>query len=151
MPSDAAAPTVKIKRVIARPAEEIFELWTRPELMARWMSPYTGAVQCRAEADVRVGGRFRLSMCSADSQCEIEGTYVEIERPNRLVFTWLGPPTQNVNTLVTLELKALKSGTELTLTHEKLPTAEARQGHMIGWANMLEHLAVLQRTAIQGL
>jgi uncharacterized protein YndB with AHSA1/START domain len=143
MSSDAAAvPTLKIKRVIAGPAQEIFDLWTRPELMARWMSPYPGAVQCQAEADVRVGGTFRLSMCSADSQCEIEGTYVQIERPNRLVFTWLGPPTQNATTLVTLELKALKAGTELTLTHEKLPTAEVRQGHTVGWANMLDHLVV---------
>jgi hypothetical protein len=58
------------------------------------------------------------------------------------VFTWFGPPTQNANTLVTLELKALQTGTELTLTHEKLPTAEVRQSHTTGWANMFDHLLV---------
>jgi uncharacterized protein YndB with AHSA1/START domain len=143
MPSDAApVSTVKIKRVIASPAQQIFDLWTQPELMARWMSPYPGAVQCGAEADVRVGGTFRLSMSSAESRCDIEGTYVEIERPHRLVFTWLGPPTRGVTTLVTLELKTVHAGTELTLTHEKLPTAEVRQGHLTGWETMLEHLAV---------
>jgi uncharacterized protein YndB with AHSA1/START domain len=143
MPSDAATvPTVKIRRVIASPAQKIFDLWTRPELMARWMSPFPGAVHCDVVADVRVGGTFRLSMSSADSQCEIEGTYVQIERPNRLVFTWFGPPTQNANTLVTVELKALQTGTELTLTHEKLPTAEVRQGHTTGWEYMFDHLLV---------
>lgn len=143
MPSDAArVPTLKIRRVIASSPQKIFDLWTRPELMARWMSPYPGAVHCEAVADVRVGGAFRLSIRSADSQCDIEGIYVEVERPKRLVFTWCGPPTQGANTLVTLELKALKTGTELTLTHEKLPTDEVRQGHTIGWANMVDHLLV---------
>lgn len=141
MPSDAApAPTVVIKRVIAGSAAEIFDLWTRPELMVRWMSPYSGPVRSEATADVLVGGSFKLSMGSGDVVCEIDGTYVEVQRPSKLVFTWRGPPTGNVNTLVTLELKALKNGTELTLTHEKLPTSELRDDHHKGWSNMIDHL-----------
>jgi uncharacterized protein YndB with AHSA1/START domain len=58
-----------------------------------------------------------------------------------LAITWCGPPTQNANTLVTVELKSISGGTELTLTHEKLPTAELRAAHEIGWANMFDHLA----------
>jgi uncharacterized protein YndB with AHSA1/START domain len=54
MQSEPTVPTVKIKRVISSDAHKIFNLWTRPELMAHWMSPYPGKVQCAAEAD-RVG------------------------------------------------------------------------------------------------
>jgi uncharacterized protein YndB with AHSA1/START domain len=141
MRSDATpAPTVTIKRVIAGTAEDIFDLWTHPKLMVRWMSPYAGTVHSEAAADVRVGGAFKLSMVSGDSVCDIHGTYVEVERPTKLVFTWRGPPTANVNTLVTLALKALETGTELTLTHEKLPTPEVREGHRTGWSNMFDHL-----------
>jgi len=60
--------------------------------------------------------------------------------PRKLVFTWSGPPTSRVDTLVTVELAPIENTTELTLTHEKLPTAELRDGHGIGWANMLDHL-----------
>jgi uncharacterized protein YndB with AHSA1/START domain len=140
MQSEPTVPTVKIKRVISSDAHKIFNLWTRPELMAHWMSPYPGKVQCSAEADVRVGGTFKLSMQSDHSTCEIEGQYVVVDPPHLLAFTWCGPPTQNANTLVTVELKSISGGTELTLTHEKLPTVELRAAHEIGWANMFDHL-----------
>jgi uncharacterized protein YndB with AHSA1/START domain len=90
--------------------------------------------------DIRVGGRFKLEMQSDQSGCEIEGTYVAIDPPRKLVFTWSGPPTGQADTLVTVELAPIENATELTLTHEKLPTAELRDGHGIGWANMLDHL-----------
>jgi uncharacterized protein YndB with AHSA1/START domain len=81
MQSEPTVPTVKIKRVISSDAHKIFNLWTRPELMAHWMSPYPGKVQCAAEADVRVGGTFKLSMQSDHSTCEIEGQYVVVDPP----------------------------------------------------------------------
>ena len=37
-------------------------------------------------------------------------------------------------------IKIHSGGTELTLTHEKLPTAVLRAAHEIGWANMFDHL-----------
>jgi len=107
------------------------------------MTPYPGQVKCIAEADVRVGGAFKLSMQSGESTCEIEGNYVAIEPPHLLVFTWCGGPTQNANTLVTLELRSANAGTELTLTHQRLPTPELRADHGIGWANMFEHLTAV--------
>jgi len=136
-----AVPTLVIKRRVAATPREVFELWTEPELMAPWMSPYPGPVDCEAEADVRVGGAYSLKMGSGESQCEIEGTYVDVDPPNRLVFTWSGPPTRNAKTLVTLELSDAPGGTDLVLTHERLPTPDVRQGHEIGWGNFLDHLA----------
>jgi uncharacterized protein YndB with AHSA1/START domain len=133
-------PTVVVRRVIAAQAERIFDLWTQPAKMVQWMSPYPGPVACTAQSDVRAGGAFSLLMGSADSQCEISGIYVEVSRPRKLVFSWVGPPTQGANTLVTVELNPVSAGTELILTHEKLPTAEVREGHAAGWRNMFDHL-----------
>ena len=93
MQGETTAATVTIKRVISSDAHKILNLWARPELMARWMSPYPGKVQCAAEADVRVGGTFKLSMQSGHSTCEIEGQYVVVDPPHLLAFTWCGPPT----------------------------------------------------------
>ena len=77
---------------------------------------------------------------SPEARCQIEGTYVVVDPPRKLVLTWKGRPTENANTLVTVELTPVQGGTELRLTHEMLPTLENRTAHMGGWMNMLDHL-----------
>ena len=119
---ETTAPTVQLRRRVKASAEQIFDLWTKPELTARWMSPFPGAVHCKASSDLRPGGAFSLVMSSADSSREVSGAYVHIDRPRKLVFTWMGPLTNHVNTLVTVELNPHGDETDLVLTHERLPT-----------------------------
>jgi uncharacterized protein YndB with AHSA1/START domain len=138
---DTAAPIVQIRRRVKADAEQIFDLWTKPDLMARWMSPFPGEVACEASCDPRPGGAFSLVMSSGESSREVSGTYVQVDRPRKLVFTWIGPLTNNVNTLVTVELHPRGDETELVLTHERLPTSAIHEGHTKGWGNILDHLA----------
>ena len=138
---DKAGPILQIRRRVRAGAEQIFDLWTKPDLMVRWMSPYPGAVECKASCDLRPGGAFSLVMSSEQSSREVSGTYVQIDRPRKLVFTWIGPLTNNVNTLVTVELHPLGDETDLVLTHERLPTSAIHEGHTKGWGNILDHLA----------
>jgi uncharacterized protein YndB with AHSA1/START domain len=139
---DTPGPIVQIRRRVRAPAEEIFDLWTKPDLMVRWMSPFPGAVDCKASCDLRPGGAFSLVMTSAEASREVSGTYVEIDRPRKLVFTWMGPLTNNVNTLVTVELTPRGDDeTDLVLIHERLPTAAIVEGHTRGWGHILDHLA----------
>ena len=138
---DATGPIVRLRRRVRAEAEQIFDLWTKPDLMVRWMSPYPGVVDCKASCDLRPGGAFSLLMSSKESIREVSGTYVEVDRPRKLVFTWTGPLTNHVNTLVTLELDPRGNETELVLTHERLPTTAIFEGHTKGWGNILDHLA----------
>jgi uncharacterized protein YndB with AHSA1/START domain len=133
--------TVQIRRRVRASTEEVFDLWTKPDFMARWMSPYPGAVDCKASCDLRPGGAFSLVMTSAESNREVTGTYVQIDRPRKLVFTWIGPLTNHVNTLVTVELTPHGDETDLVLTHERLPTSAIVEGHTRGWGHILDHLA----------
>ena len=66
---------------------------------------------------------------AAGSSREISGTYVQIDRARKLVFIWIGPLTNNVNTLVTVELNLRGDETDLVLTHERLPTSAIVEGH----------------------
>ena len=132
---------VQVRRRVKAGAEEIFDLWTKPDLMVRWMSPFPGAVDCQATCDLRPGGAFSLVMSSAESRREVSGAYVQIDRPRKLVFTWIGPLTNHVNTLVTVELNSQGEETDLVLTHERLPTSAIFEGHTKGWGNILDHLA----------
>jgi len=138
---DTTGPIVQVRRRVKAAAEEIFDLWTRPDLMVRWMSPFPGAVECKASCDLRPGGAFSLVMSSAQSRRDVSGTYVQIDRPRKLVFTWTGALTNNVNPLVTVELHPQGDETDLVLTHERLPTQAIHEGHTKGWGNILDHLA----------
>jgi uncharacterized protein YndB with AHSA1/START domain len=138
---DATGPTVQVRRRVRATAEQIFDLWTKPDLMVRWMSPFPGVVDCKATCDLRPGGAFSLVMLSGESSREVSGTYVQIDRPRKLVFTWIGPLTNNVTTLVTVELNQSGDETDVVLTHERLPTPAICEGHTRGWGNILDHLA----------
>jgi uncharacterized protein YndB with AHSA1/START domain len=138
---DTTCPILQIRRRVRASAEEIFDLWTKPDLIVRWMSPYPRTVDCKASCDLRPGGAFSLVMSSGESSREVSGTYVQIDRPRKLVFTWIGPLTNNMTTLVTVELNPRGNETDLVLTHERLPTPAIHEGHTMGWGNILDHLA----------
>lgn len=124
-----------LERVLAAAPEEVFAAWTVPERMAAWMSP-VGAAE--AEADLRVGGSFRVVMVEHD-RLEHAGSYVEVDPPRRLVFTWVSPYTGSEPSLVTVELYPHDDGTRLVITHERLPE-DVVEGHRDGWGSMLERL-----------
>jgi len=137
---ETAEAVVQLRRRVRAAAEQIFDLWTQPDLMARWMSPFPGAVDCQATCDPRPGGAFSLVMSSVEARRVVSGVYVEVDRPRKLVFTWIGPLTNHVNTLVTVEFLPRGEEIELVLTHERLPTSAIVEGHTKGWGNIMEHL-----------
>ena len=52
---------ISIRRILHAPCKQVFEAWTRPELMARWFFAGNGWTT-KVSADVRVGGRYELTM-----------------------------------------------------------------------------------------
>ena len=126
-----------IERLLPAPPDEVFAAWTMPERMADWLSPIGHA---EAEVDVRTGGSFRIVMVHSDTRIEHTGTYLELDPPARLVFTWISPYTGPEPSLVTVELQPAGAGTRLLLTHERLPGGVV-DGHRNGWRAMLERLA----------
>jgi uncharacterized protein YndB with AHSA1/START domain len=133
-----SAPTsVEIRRRLSAPAAEVFDWWTDPRLIERWMTP-SGV--CEARIDARQGGEFRIVMSDQDVVIEHAGTFLEFERPRRLVFTWSSPFTGRRPSLVTVELEPVDDGsTDLRLVHTELPEA-AVASHGGGWSAMLARL-----------
>lgn len=127
------------KRYNASP-QEIFAAWTDPESLRQWLCPAGGQVAFLA-ADVRVGGSYRIDMQFGTTVHTHTGIYRELRPPEKLVFTWISGNTKQQETLVTVELFARGEQTELILTHERLPSAEAAQNHAQGWASVLARLA----------
>jgi uncharacterized protein YndB with AHSA1/START domain len=131
-----------VRRIRATPAR-VYDAWTRPEQLLRWFGPDGGPV-VSAETDVRPGGRFRIVFRTLDGeQHDCRGTYREVEAERRLVFTWQWVTLPDRESLVTVELRPVAEGTELTLTHARFFDEAARDAHRQGWGGALDKLQAL--------
>jgi uncharacterized protein YndB with AHSA1/START domain len=134
------APPLRIVRVLPGSADEVFDTWIDPESLAIWMAPGS-VVRSVVEVDARVGGRFRIVMKGPDCDHEHTGEYRVLERPRRLVFTWISEATGGRSSTVTVEIRNRRPGeVELTLTHEGLLDENTTAKHRSGWADILEKL-----------
>jgi uncharacterized protein YndB with AHSA1/START domain len=130
-----------VRRIKARPTI-VFEAITTAEGIAQWWGPDAGPVLV-AEADVRVGGRYRLRFRRLDgTEHETSGVYLELVRPERVVMSWhwTGGTEDPGESRVTIALRAIPEGTELTFTHSQLHDEETRRTHEAGWAGSLRKL-----------
>jgi uncharacterized protein YndB with AHSA1/START domain len=137
---DSGGHSLTLTRVLPASREAVFAAWTTEEGVRRWMCPEGGSNPV-VELDVRVGGAFRIDMLHGGDHTVHTGEYLEVTPPERLVFTWTSKYTHHLPTLVTLELRARGEETELTLTHARLPDAEAVERHSGGWARFVARLA----------
>src|SRR5262249_45311129 len=109
-------------RIAASPAT-VFALLTEPQQMVKWLAELV-------EADAQPGGTFRLA---EPGGITIEGTYLEILKDRKIVFTWGGVvglrPGQST---VEIVLEPDGDGTLLRLRHFDLP-GPAVDAHRMGW------------------
>jgi uncharacterized protein YndB with AHSA1/START domain len=131
-----------VRRIRARP-QIVFDAVTTAEGIAQWWGPDAGPVLV-AEADARVGGRYRVRFRRMLDSTEYEssGEFLEIVRPERVVMSWRwkdGVPEAG-ESRVEMTLKAVPEGTELTFVHSQLRDEETRRSHEEGWAGALDKL-----------
>ncbi len=144
--------TLRITRTFNAPREKVFRAGTDPQELRRWFAPSDDYSTPLAEVDLRVAGRYRIQMKTADGATyTVKGAYREVRPPERLVFTWAWEGercggqglTEYYETLVTLEFRTVPEGTELTLTHECFPSTDERDKHSEGWTGCLGQLEKL--------
>src|SRR6267154_14268 len=79
-----------VTRTINGPARLVFEAWTKPELFKQWWVPKSAGVTLLSyEADIRVGGKYRLTFAhpAAAEPMPFFGRYLEVTPHSRLVWT----------------------------------------------------------------
>jgi uncharacterized protein YndB with AHSA1/START domain len=141
-------PSLTIKRRLNAPPAKVYAAWTNPAQLARWFGP-SGTLEgsVKAELDVRVGGRFRVSftgcMDGNTEYHEVGGVYREVVPNENLVFTWAWHTTPERASLVSITLKPDGEGTLLTLHHAQFFDEPARDGHERGWSGTLDKLEAL--------
>jgi len=144
-----SAPLVlTITRDFAAPATRVFDAWLDPADAARFLFATPDGEMLRCDMDPRVGGGFTLTERRPAGDAEHRGRYLEIDRPNRLVFLFAADPADEGEwTRVTIQIADAPGGCTLILTHEMDPQWAAYEDQTRkGWTMILESLArILER------
>jgi uncharacterized protein YndB with AHSA1/START domain len=132
---DAATDTTVYERTLAIDAspETVWEFLVDPEKLMRWKG-------INADLEPQPGGIFR---CEVIPGHIARGEYVELDEPNRLVFTWGWDGNEGVppgSSTIEIELATAGEGTSLHFVHKDLPSAEAIASHAHGWDHYLPRL-----------
>jgi uncharacterized protein YndB with AHSA1/START domain len=137
--------TASISKRFAASAERVFDAWLDPEWLGRWM--FGPAVRdekiVRLTTDPRVGGEFSFVVDRAGTIVDHVGSYLAIERPRRLVFTWATRDTLPATSKVTVLIEPLSDDAcQLTLHHEMAPEwAAFADRAAASWQKMADALA----------
>ena len=140
-----AEPALTLTRNFNASLERVYGAFAESAQFARWFGPQGCTVE-DCDWTPEVGRPWRLVILHGDGDANpVGGVFREVVPGERLVLTWAWENTQyaGLETLVTLEFKALGDMTELTLTHEWLADDLARERHSKGWSSSFECLAEL--------
>jgi uncharacterized protein YndB with AHSA1/START domain len=141
--------TVRVSRDYAVPPERVFDAWLDPDSLARWMvgRDVRDEEVLHVHVDSRVGGAFSFLVRRDGQEIDHVGTYLAIDRPQRLVFSWHVPPDVEALSRVTIDVAPRPGGCTLTLTHEIDPRyAEYAARTEQGWTTIL----AAQQRAMEG-
>ncbi len=144
-----AADELRITRSFNAPRELVFKAWTTPAMLEHWFG-CSAFNTTFAEADVRVGGEWRVGMRSPEGDNYLAfGVYTAIQPVKHLALThqW-DRMTADVNpahheTLVTIDLYEEDGGTRMEFRQTGLASEASRDSHVGGWSDSFDALAKL--------
>jgi len=120
---------------IAAPAEQVFAYLTEPEKLKRWQV-------ASADVDLRVGGEYSMDVASGHIA---RGSFIEIDPPRRLVYTFgwqdhdlVGPGS----TTIEIDLEQDGDFTLLHFVHSGFPNEDEVAAHTKGWTHYLARLEI---------
>jgi uncharacterized protein YndB with AHSA1/START domain len=137
---------VTVKKKFNVPAEKVFDAWLDPNWLNRWMfgPEIRDEKIITLENDPKKDGQFFYVVERDGDIINHMGTYREVQRPNRLVFTWGVDVEAGDESVVTIDIESTENGCQLTLVHEMDPKwAEYADRTQEGWTFMMDKLNVL--------
>lgn len=143
MSTQAASFELEMTRFIRAPREKVFDAFTDEAAMSVWHCP-RGLHVGEASSDVRVGGRYRLTMITREGVVHgVGGVYQAVDRPSFLAYTWAWDGEGDIaarSTLIEITLTEKEGGTHLHMRHTGFPDAAVRDDHNQGWTSVFNRL-----------
>ena len=151
--------TLTMKREFDVKPEKVFDAWLNPVMMKKWFFTLEGTNKV-AQNDPKVGGGWEIVDHRGGKDYRAIGEYLEINSPEKIVFTFKMPQFSELADTITVELKELGQGSGMTFTqlihveNEKqwtdadiaIAVDEMRDGTEQGWNLMFMGLKELVET-----
>jgi uncharacterized protein YndB with AHSA1/START domain len=144
--------TIRLHRVLHTKPEKVYKAFLDPDAMVKWLPPngFTAKVH---QMDAKVGGVHRMSFTnfSTGNGHSFGGKYLELVPYERLRYTdKFDDPNLPGEMQVTVTLKKVSVGTELTVVQEGVPDVIPPEACYLGWQESLILLAKLVEPEIPG-
>lgn len=142
--------TVRLHRVLRSTPERIYRAFLDADALVKWLPPdgFTAKVH---QLDARVGGTFKMSFTNFTNghSHAFGGEYLELVPHERLHYTdkFDDPHLPGVMH-VTVTLKQVSCGTELTVVQDGIPDMIPTEACYLGWQESLTLLARLVEAAV---
>ena len=142
--------TVRLHRVLKSTPDRVYRAFLDADAQAKWLPP--NGFTCKVHSlDARVGGRFKMSFTNftTGKSHSFGGEYLELVPNEKLRYTdKFDDPNLPGAMTVTISLKKVCVGTELSITQEGIPDVIPVEACYLGWQESLQLLAQLVQAQI---
>ena len=107
--------TLTMKRLFDVAAERVFDAWLNPDMLRKWFftMEHTNKV---AKNNPHVGGTWEIVDHREGKDYRAIGEYIELDSPNKILFTFKMPQFSDTEDRITVEIKPTENGCEMTFT-----------------------------------
>jgi len=142
--------TIRLHRVLRAKPERVYRAFLDADAMSKWLPPngFTGKVH---HMDAKVGGSFKMSFTNftTGKSHSFGGEYLELVPNERIRYTnRFDDPNLPGLLQVTVNLKQVSCGTELSVVQEGVPVIIPAEACYLGWQESLILLAKLVEAEI---
>ena len=137
--------TVRLHRVLRTAPERVYRAFLDPDALVKWMPPHGFTAKIH-HMDARVGGGYKMSFTNfgTGASHSFGGTYVELTPGEQIRYTdRFDDPAMPGEMQVTVSLRPVACGTELTILQEGIPSMIPLEFCYLGWQESLSLLANL--------
>jgi uncharacterized protein YndB with AHSA1/START domain len=137
--SNSETGTVRVSRPLPVTPERAFDAWVDPAVARRWLFATPGGQIVRCDIDARPGGTFVITDRREGEDVAHHGTYLEIDRPRRLVFRFSVPKYSSAESTVEVTVSTDGEGADVRIENLDVPP-EWREQTKQGWRDLLGRL-----------
>jgi uncharacterized protein YndB with AHSA1/START domain len=125
---------------LAATPERVYLALSSAEIVNWWVNP--GVFDTREwVGDVKPGGQWRASGIARGEAYALEGKFLEVDPPRKLVQTWHFAGAPGTPSTVTYLLEPIDGGTRLTVHHSGIAEPDRRNSVGSGWRSSFDRLS----------
>lgn len=134
-------PAVRVEKHFRHPRERVFDAFLDPARVGDWLFHAPDGVMEQTDYDPVVEGRFAIFERRGTDLARHFGRFIEIDRPDRIVFDFWVDEAPDESTRVTVNFTADGDGCLVVLSHDLAPAWAAWADRSIaGWSMILDSL-----------